>query len=205
MSPVAPFVSLCLAVSLLTSGCSRPRRVVGSEYGRPRLERVRDADVADEQNALALRLMHQGKDEEAEKALKRALAADVTHGPAHNNLGKIYYRQRKFYLAAWEFQYAIKLMPRQPEPRNNLGLVFEEVGKLQDAVNWYGEAVDLQPDNPHFVGNLARARIRHGDKGDEVAALLQKVIESDTRSAWVSWAKERLARLNNRERDHPPR
>lgn len=179
--------------------------MAGSDYPTPRVERVRNADAADKLNALALRLMHEGKEKEAEKALKAALAADVAHGPAHNNLGKIYYRQRKLYLAAWEFQYAIKLMPRQPEPRNNLGLVFEEVGKLQDAVSWYGEAVDLQPDNPHFIGNLARARIRHGDKGDEVAALLQKVIEADTRSSWVSWAKEKLAQLNYQKRVDQPR
>jgi hypothetical protein len=31
-------------------------------------------------------------------------------GPAHNNLGIVYYRRKKYYLAAWEFQYAARLM-----------------------------------------------------------------------------------------------
>jgi hypothetical protein len=35
-------------------------------------------------------------------------------GPAHNNLGIVYYRQKKYYLAAWEFQYAAKLMAYSP-------------------------------------------------------------------------------------------
>jgi hypothetical protein len=32
-------------------------------------------------------------------------------GPAHNNLGIVYYRQKKYYLAAWEFQHAARLYP----------------------------------------------------------------------------------------------
>lgn len=191
------FIALSLATLLLAAGCSRSRRPTAAGDLSPGNERVGDAQLADRHNALALRLMREQKDDEAERALKAALKADVTHGPAHNHLGKVYYRQRKFYLAAWEFQYAIKLMPRQPEPRNNLGLVFEEVGKLDDAVTSYGEAVRMEPENPLLVGNLARAQIRRGDRGDEVAALLQTLIATDTRPTWIAWAKERLTLLNS--------
>ena len=45
--------------------------------------------------------------EKAEKLLKQALTADIGYGPAHNNLGKVYYHRQNFYLAAWEFEYAI--------------------------------------------------------------------------------------------------
>lgn len=195
------FIALSLVIFLLPAGCSQSPRPAAMEGRTPGDERVRDANLADKQNGLALRLMSEQKYSEAERALRAALKADVTHGPAHNHLGKIYYRQRKFYLAAWEFQYAIKLMPRQPEPRNNLGLVFEEVGKLDDAVASYSEAVRMEPENPLLVGNLARAQIRRGDRGDEVAGLLQTLIATDTRSTWVAWAKERLTLLNSDVRE----
>ena len=118
-------------------------------------------------------------------------------GPAHNNLGKVYFRQGKMYLAAWEFQYAMKLMPNQPEPPNNLGLVFEAAGKLDDAAESYGKAVAREPDNIDALGNLARAP-RRGDKDAEVRDLLNELVLKDTRPEWVAWARDRLATLREK-------
>jgi tetratricopeptide (TPR) repeat protein len=153
----------------------------------------RDAPRAEELHTQALAAMDAGNHAEAERLFKAALDADVTFGPAHNNLGKLYYQQDKHYLAAWEFEYAIKLMPNQPEPRNNLGMVFEDVGKLDEAVAHYEQALTLERDNPQLIGNLARAHIRRGDRGDDVRDLLTEVVMKDRRPDWVSWAKEQLA------------
>src|SRR5206468_4004250 len=108
-------------------------------------------------------LLDNGDFQAAETELKAALSADITCRPAHNNLGKVYFHQNKLYLAAWEFQYAMKLMPNQPEPPDNLGLVFEIAGKLDDAADSYARAVALEPENVHALGNLARAHVRRGD------------------------------------------
>ena len=99
---------------------------------------------------------------EAEQCLHQSLLADVSFGPAHNTLGKLYFDQKKFYLAAWEFEYAMKTMPNRAEPVNNLGLVYEMVEQTDEAVVHYQKAVDLEPGNPQYVGNLIRARIRRG-------------------------------------------
>jgi Flp pilus assembly protein TadD len=117
------------------------------------------------------------------------------YGPAHNNLGKAYFHQDKLYLAAWEFQYAMKLMPNTPEPRNNLGLVFESAGKLDDAVASYDEAMRLEPDNVQFIGNLARARVRRGDRDDDLRELLDKLVMRETRPDWADWARGQLATM----------
>ncbi len=69
-------------------------------------------------------------------------------------------RQKKLYLAAWEFQYASTLMPNRAEPRNNLGVVFESVGKLDDAAEWYEAALQIEPDTPEVISNLARVYVR---------------------------------------------
>src|SRR6476660_9378967 len=93
----------------------------------------RDTERARKEHERAYDLIREHKYDEAEKVCRRALQADIMFGPAHNNLGLVYYYQNKLYAAAWEFQNAIKLMPYQPEPRNNLGLVFEKAGKVNNA------------------------------------------------------------------------
>ena len=128
----------------------------------------------------------------AEKKLKEALTADITFGPAHNNLGLVYYKQKQLYKAAWEFEYAAKLMPRSPEPKNNLGLILEKVGKLDDAVDQFEAAVKIEPDNPHVIGNLARARVRRGSQDEKTRDLLRQIVLKDDRPSWIRWAKDKL-------------
>ncbi len=147
--------------------------------------------------------MDKRDDAAAEAALKAALEADIMCGPAHNNLGKVYYRQGKLYLAAWEFQYAMKLMPNQSEPPNNLGLVFEAVGKLDEATDSYGKAVVLAPENVEPLGNLARARVRRGDRQGDLVALLEKLVLRDTRPTWLAWEKSTLVRLQATHSEDP--
>src|SRR5882762_8985015 len=145
-------------------------------------ERSFDTELAKKENDHALHLLDEGKLEEAESHLKRALEVDVMYGPAHNNMGLVYYHQGKLYPAAWEFQSAIKLMPYQPEPRNNLGLVFEK-------------ARQLEPDNPEYLGNLARARVRRGDRDIETKKLLEELVMKDSRPQWSQWARVNLLRM----------
>src|SRR5687767_169946 len=188
--------TLALTLVPLLAGCGTqsPRPAAG-RYETVAPAPNRNADAARQQNARAVALMDAGDHAGAEAALKAALAADVMCGPAHNNLGKVYFRQGKLYLAAWEFQYAMKLMPNQPEPPNNLGLVFEAAGKLDDAAESYGKAVALEPDNIHALGNLARARVRRGDHDADLRALLEKLVLRETRPDWLAWERGVLSRL----------
>ena len=38
-----------------------------------------------------------------------------------------------YYLAAWEFEFALKISPSTAEYHNNLGLVYEAADRLDDA------------------------------------------------------------------------
>jgi Flp pilus assembly protein TadD len=183
-------------IAAAASGCaSGGPRQDKSTYETVSRDPRRDSDSAERHNAAAVRRMEHGDYTRAESDLKSALDADVMYGPAHNNLGKVYYHQGKLYLAAWEFQYAAKLMPNVPEPRNNLGLVFESAGKIDEAVTSYGEAISLAPDNVQFIGNLARARVRRGDADDSVRDLLRQLVLRETRPQWADWARARLASM----------
>jgi Tfp pilus assembly protein PilF len=177
----------------ILAGCAANREATTRPYQTVAADPHRDVERARDLNEQALKFLEAGKTAEAERKLKSALEADVTFGPAHNNLGRVYQGQGKFYLAAWEYQYAAQLMPERPEPKNNLGLVLESVGKLDEAIRSYHEAADLGPDDPRYLGNLARARVRHGDRGEDVRDLLARLVERETRPEWRQWAQQRLA------------
>ncbi len=182
---------LVFATALLT-GCNSRSRSARPDYETISDPINRNTELALRENARAMALYEEGKLDEAEASLRSALKADVMFGPAHNNLGKVYFEQKKYYLAAWEFEYAAKLMPHRSEPRSNLGLVFEAVGRLDDAVVAYTQALEIGPENTKAIGNLARARVRRGDRDDEVHELLQAVVMKDDRPEWVAWARDQL-------------
>jgi Tfp pilus assembly protein PilF len=183
------------AASLLI-GCSSSNRATHTTPPG-----VPDTTLARQENDLAYELIQQGKYEEAQQALVRALAADPMYGPAHNNRGLVYFYTDRLYLAAWEFENAIKLMPYQSEPRNNLGLVFERAGKLSDATDSYAKARQMEPDNPQYIGNLARARIRRGDRDQETRDLLEELTLKDDRPEWVEWARLKLLKMRAMDSD----
>lgn len=185
--------SLLLTAAVLLSGCgwtamSADQTEYRTTAGDPR----RDTELAGMLNARAVQLITQGCLAEAEAVLKDALSADLFHGPAHSNLGVVYFQQQKFYLAAWEFQYAIKMMPTKAEPRNNLGLVFEAVGKLREADEQFEQALALDPENPQIIGNLAKTRIATNRKDEVTRQLLTDLVLKDCRPEWTAWARERL-------------
>lgn len=183
-----------IATVLAGVGCNGVS--VDGSSGRYRtisMEPRRDTEAAARANKAGLNHLADGDLDKAADAFNRALTADVEFGPAHNNLGKVYYQRRDWHKAAWEFEYARKLLPRHGEPRNNLGLVLEEAGELDRAVEQYRAAVDLGTGNTAYRANLARALIRRGDQTDEVRALLDHILEHDTRPEWLIWASQRQA------------
>ncbi len=195
--PRCVFCNYCLTLLLVlaATGCQLHKPEKSIEYKTVAVDPHRDTQAARRHNASAVALLGKNKLDEAEKELKAALGADTFFGPAHNNLGTIYHRQEKFYLAAWEFQYAIKLMPNRAQPRNNLGMVFEAVGKLDDAAKSYEEALEIEPDTPEIVGNLARIYVRKNRHDARTRQLLEDIVLKDTRPRWSAWARQRLATI----------
>lgn len=200
------FTVAALSTLLSIAGCSTGThsrqdpgyRTIPADLGR-------DTDTAREQTYLGVALLNgaeanyaDGGEEtdyledlaQAEAYFRGALEADIMYGPAHNNLGRIYYLQERYYEAAWEFQYAAQLMPHRPIPRNNLGLVFEATGQLEKAEEHFRGAFEAEPDNPEFLGNLARAKVRQGERSEELLDLLQQIVMKDSRPEWRRWAEE---------------
>lgn len=183
---------LCFPLLLLASGCARWNAPT-TEYTTVVTDSGRDESKAIELTEKAAEFLAKGKVGQAEQTLQTALSADVSYGPAHNNLGTLYYEQGKLYLAAWEFEYARKLMPDQAEPSNNLGMVYEEADRLEQAISYYSIAYEMSPHNPEYIGNLARARMKEDLYDKTTRFLVTELIMYDTRPEWTDWAHEQLA------------
>lgn len=194
------FVAICTSSLLLSVGCSRFRQYAPSKYatfGRASHDAVTDAKAL---NAEALELANLDQLDKAEKKFRQALEIDVSYGPAHNNLGQIYLKRHQLYLAAWEFESAMSLMPSRVEPIVNMGLVFETAGDLNLAASYYEQAAALHPEHSQAIGNLVRVYVKQDQATELVRPLLQKVVLLDNRGVWVKWAKTLLAtrfRANN--------
>lgn len=192
MRITAPLIIICLVFGL---GCQSNTETDAS-YESPHSSILgRDTATARRLHTEALNHIDAGEYRQAEAKLRDALDADITFAPAHNNLGKLLFDKGELYQAAWEFQYAIKLIPYQPEPRNNLGMVLEHAGKLDEAIDHYRNALQMQPDNPQLIGNLARAKHQRGDKDNEQRDLLEQLILKDTRTRWRNWAQQEVHKL----------
>jgi Tfp pilus assembly protein PilF len=194
-TPTMTTILISLLPAILTAGCQWNRAPTAPAYETTARDPQRNTAAAQDRSAKGVALVKEGNIEEAEKEFRAALSADVFFGPAHNNLGLVYYKEKKLYLAAWEFQYAAKLMPTKAEPKNNLGMVLESVGKLDQAAKSYEEALAIEPDSAPATGNLARVYVRTNRRDDRARQLLADVVTKDPRPEWVAWAQDRLARM----------
>lgn len=131
----------------------------------------------------------------AESILREALAADLYHGPAHNNLGVLYLSQDRLYDAANEFEWARKLMPGHPGPRINLGLALERGGRPDEAIEQYRAALESTPEHLGATQALVRCQLRYDEPDEHTADRLGLIAQRST-PAWRHWAIEQISELN---------
>jgi Flp pilus assembly protein TadD len=187
-------LSLMLLGALCLVGChaNTPPGDTEAHTGGPSPGPISNSEGAKMQTESAYQLILVGKYKEAEPLLKKAVQYDPLFGPAHNDLGLVYLQTGRLYDAAWEFENAARLMSHQPEPRSNLGMVYEQSMQLDKAIDAYAQAEELAPQNPQYIGNLARARVRAGLKDEQTRKLLQELLMRDSRPDWLDWARTQL-------------
>jgi len=134
---------------------------------------------------------------QAQSLLQAALAADLYFGPAHNNLGVLHLREGNLYEAASEFEWAKKLMPGHPDPRVNLAMVLEQVGKPTEAIAAYRSALEVYPDHICAVQGLVRLQLRQAKPDDTTNHLLEQVAIRGETTEWKQWARLQLAKRSS--------
>ncbi len=177
----------CLTACSSSQKSSRP-------YETPSAE-SRDPRKADQLNARAADLL-QSKPQEAERILREALAADLYHGPAHNNLGVLYLGQGKLYEAASEFEWARRLLPGHPDPRINLGAVYERAGRNDEALASYESALEVYPDHLQAMESLVKLQLRVSKPDELTERRLAEIALRGETDLWREWAKLQRSRLH---------
>ena len=153
----------------------------------------RDPQRARELHAKASRVLHDDP-AEAEKLLREALAADLYHGPSHNNLGILLLDQGQLYEAASEFEWARKLMPGHPDPRVNLALTLESAGQFDRALDTFTAALEVYENYLPAVQGRTRLQIATGQTDETtISALEQIALRGDEQ--WRDWAALWMTKL----------
>lgn len=188
-------VTVLFAVLLAASGCESlaKKKAANSPYATP-AESARDPHKAQELTQQAIAALDEAKVDEAEQLLREALSADLYHGPAHNNLGVVYLKSNRFYEAANEFEWARKLMPGHPDPRMNLALTLEHVGRIEEALATYETALEVYPNHIGTLQALCRCQLRLGQRDGHTQERLREIALRGESDAWRNWAQMQLAR-----------
>ena len=201
--------ALMLIATLMGTGCTRWSKLSSRSYTTVSERSQEKATKAKQLNTQGLEALERSDLSKAEKLFGDALAVDVNYGPAHNNLGQVFLRQNKLYLAAWEFEFASQLLPERTESLINLGLVYETAGQLEIAQEHYEMAHARKPRDPEALANLARVTIKLDGDPDEIHWLLTELVMHDSRRQWSDWAKDLPSSIaghpRNRCRHNSPR
>ncbi len=106
---------------------------------------------------LASALQRAREDEEAERALRRAVAADPDFSRAHFQLGlHLLERANALEEAERELLEAIRCDPGFAEPMSRLARLFEQQGRIEEAGRWMERAAEAQPNDADLWRDVAR-------------------------------------------------
>ncbi len=118
----------------------------------------------------------QGKLEEAEILLRKAIELKSNFADAHSNLGNTLRGLGKLEEAEIFQLKAIKLKPNLADAHYNLGNILKDLGKLQEAEFAYRKAINLRPDFASAYNNLGAILSDLGKK-EEAEIIYTKAIE----------------------------
>lgn len=134
-----------LAVMLL-AGCATTREQrmepVATAGEQPRSSaREQRRDAARIHTELGQRYMARGQLEVALEKLQTALKFDSNYVPANTVIAVLYERIGKLQLAERHYRQAVKLQPDKGGPNNNLGQFLCKVGRIDESLKYFNQAV----------------------------------------------------------------
>ncbi len=163
------------------------------------LERVRQRETsnADVRIDLANALHGAGKIEEAEAALREAIALRPDSAPAHQNLAAMLQRRGQWTAAIEEMKTVRQLRPEQFEVLAALGHLLQKSEKVEEAIEAYRAALRIRPGVLELLSNLGNALKDH-DELKEAIEIFRQVVAMAPGSA-VGWSHLGNALLADRQ------
>jgi serine/threonine protein kinase/tetratricopeptide (TPR) repeat protein len=116
----------------------------------------------------------------------RALELNANDSFAVNNLATAYYWDRKYELAVQRFQEAAALDPQSVRRRMNLGDALDAVGRVPEAMDAYGKAVELakielsKEFNAQTAGMMAKSQAKLGLSADAEQSAMKAFTAKET-------------------------
>jgi len=104
-----------------------------------------------------------------QNALQQKVLEKLLKGVKHQKAGEIEKAQRCY-------QQALKKAPKHPEALNLLGVTYRQLGFPKRAADYIQRAIDVQPREPSFYANLARARLDMGAEPDSLLDACDKAL-----------------------------
>jgi tetratricopeptide (TPR) repeat protein len=93
------------------------------------------------------------------------------------------------------YQKAAALDPSYPTPRNDIGVLMDQLGRLDDAELAYKQALELNPNYLEPHANLAMLYERTGQREKAIVHWLKRYELGDPYDPWTSRAEDRLLAL----------
>ncbi|MCX6632262.1 MAG: tetratricopeptide repeat protein [Candidatus Solibacter sp.] len=109
-----------------------------------------------------------GEGEKALQAFRRVAELEPDSAYGYEGQGQAYFRQGKYVAAIGAFEEAVKLRP-DASSYSNLGTAYFYAGRFGTARDMFEKAVQVQPNNELYLGNLADAYRRAGQKEQAIA------------------------------------
>ncbi len=197
MRNAARNAALVFLAARFGTGCGSTRNAPTSPY-TPASEAERNTTKAERLTREAASLIATDL-ATAEAFLREALAHDLYFGPAHNNLGVVFLKREMHYEAAGEFEWAKKLMPGHPDPRVNLALVLDDVGRTEEALASYTAALEVCPGYVPAIQGLALTTLRAGRDDPKLADWLDTIAIQGETPEWSDWARGKLVGQADRD------
>ena len=113
---------------------------------------------------------------EAEQAYRRILQIESNHPEALHLLGVIAHQKGHHQKAFQLISEAVGSEPQNHRFHNNLGLVFEALNQMPDAIQSYRQALNLNPDYADSCNNLGNALKKEGQI-EEAMRYLRKALQ----------------------------
>ncbi len=153
-------------------------------------------------NNLGELLRNQGRLDEAERQYRKALEIDPDNLGCCMNLGILHAMRRQFAEAEKMFRAVLERAPASIKLQTyvNLASVCGDQGKVEEAEQFFRQALAMSPDEPHVCNGFAWFLAEHRLKLDEALALSRRAVQAAPKDAndldtlgWVHFQRGELA------------
>ncbi len=120
------------------------------------------------ENSYGAALFNEGRIEEAELHLRKAVSLAPAFVFARNNLAKTYLKQGKYNEAIEQLNELIRHNEGTAEIYYNLAAALEKQNKYEDAIKYYAKSLELNPEDPAANKRMGIALLAAGKTNDAI-------------------------------------